>query len=114
MLWALLQWGSTRLVRWASAGAAIVGAAAVCLSRVHLGYHSVRQVLVGAAVGAVAGAVWYAFTEACLRPRFARVAALPLARAFFLRDAGPCPHVLKVEYEAVCAEAKVRGGVRRR
>lgn len=37
--------------------------AAVVVSRVVLGYHSVEQVVVGSGVGLAVGGVWYAVTE---------------------------------------------------
>lgn len=60
------------------AGAAVL-AAVVCYSRVRLGYHSVEQVVVGAAVGAVTGLAWHAIVAAV--SRWCPSDAEPAARA---------------------------------
>ena len=103
VLWAARRWQAAWVVRVATVAAALVGATAVCAARVYLGYHSLAQVGVGAAVGSAAAAAWYYVTELLLRPHFAAIVRLPLARALFLRNSGPCAHVLRVEYDAVMA-----------
>ncbi|KAJ2391828.1 hypothetical protein H4S02_001125 [Coemansia sp. RSA 2611] len=50
--------------RVVQAGSLVLGGL-VLISRVYLGYHTVRQVLAGAIVGAGTGAVWYALVENC-------------------------------------------------
>ncbi|KAL2023892.1 hypothetical protein VTK56DRAFT_669 [Thermocarpiscus australiensis] len=78
--WTLAQRGL------ASAGALAV-AALVAWSRVYLGYHTVRQVLVGCAAGAASAGGWFAVTW-MLRETglLAWALELPLARWFRVRD----------------------------
>ena|ERR1700736_4337172 len=37
----------------------LIGASVVCMSRVYLRYHTPRQVLIGAGIGAILGVAWY-------------------------------------------------------
>lgn len=72
------------------AGASVVvllAAAAVAWSRVYLGYHTVTQVVVGSAAGAVCAIVWYGAT-AVVRESGLLAWALesPVARGLRLRD----------------------------
>ncbi|EUC33664.1 hypothetical protein COCCADRAFT_4789 [Bipolaris zeicola 26-R-13] len=41
---------------------ALLGAAAVAISRIYLSYHTPKQVMVGCAAGAIFALVWFAFT----------------------------------------------------
>ncbi|KAI5803106.1 hypothetical protein EDC01DRAFT_494164 [Geopyxis carbonaria] len=72
----LLIWvrgaGGPRLQTWRRVGytaVALGGGAAVAGSRVYLGYHTARQVVVGCAVGAICGGVWFAATAWMRRTR---------------------------------------------
>ena len=99
-LWAARRWSSSAVERALVVVGAIALAVAVCVSRLYLGYHTRAQVVVGAAVGALAGAGWHLFTETALRPLFASVVALKLAKILYIRD---CSHanVLEAEFGAV-------------
>ena len=101
--WAPRRWAVGARAHAATRAAALAAAALVCASRVALGYHTRAQVAAGAAVGAAAGALWFEFVEAALRPRFAALAATPLARALLIRDATHVRDVLAVEYAATLA-----------
>jgi membrane-associated phospholipid phosphatase len=59
-----------RITRWALIGAAVALAAAVCWSRVALHLHSAEQVVVGALVGAAAGAAWHGLLQRAVRPHY--------------------------------------------
>ena len=96
------------LWRWALAGGALAGAAAVAGARVYLHYHSPPQVGVGAGVGAAGGLLWHAVTEALLRPRFAGVAGSAAGRWLRLRDCSEVD-VQRVEYEATVRAAEELG-----
>ncbi|KAJ2805520.1 hypothetical protein H4R21_001226 [Coemansia helicoidea] len=95
--------------RIAQAGAAVLGAA-VAVSRVYLGYHTLRQTLAGGAVGLAAAAAWYAFAECVLRPSGfvdAALAARP-CRWLLLRDSRNVPDVALAEYTlSMAAKQKV-------
>lgn len=104
--WALSgRWREPSLLwRAALAGAALALAAAVAAARVYLHYHTLEQVAVGGALGAALGAAWFAATEVLLRPHYAALAGLPLARWLRVRDCSSVD-VLRVEYEATTAAA---------
>jgi dolichyldiphosphatase len=108
-LWCLRNWRVA--VRWRLAAAAAVQlmAAIVAVSRIYLRYHSIRQVAVGLAVGAAAGATWYVVVELLLRPRFAAVAQWRVCRWLLIRDLSDCANVLAAEYTATTATAKATG-----
>lgn len=62
-------------------------AAAVAWSRVYLGYHTTRQVLVGTGAGIASAAAWYVFTGELRRTGWLHWALeTRLARAFRTRD----------------------------
>lgn len=63
---------------------ALASAAVVCWGRIYLGYHTERQVFVGAAVGAVVAVLWRS-TMLALRPAMAWFSATPLAQALYIR-----------------------------
>lgn len=50
---------SALIVRIAQSTVVIFGASLVCISRAYLRYHTTRQVLFGAGIGAFLGLVWY-------------------------------------------------------
>ena len=105
-LWALSGRWRVRLRVWRAlvAAGALVAAAGVAASRVALGYHTQQQVAAGAGIGAALGAVFFAFVELALRPRFAALAAWAPLRALRVRDCSEIDTLL-VEYEAVEAAA---------
>jgi membrane-associated phospholipid phosphatase len=112
-LWALSgRWRVAPAWRRAAACAAAAAAAAVCASRVYLRYHDAAQVAAGVAVGAAAAAAWHVAVERACRPRFAAVAASPLARALLVRDCSAA-NVIEDEYAAVAGGGGAGGGRRR-
>ncbi|KAJ1665878.1 hypothetical protein GGF44_002953 [Coemansia sp. RSA 1694] len=72
----------------------------VAASRVYLGYHSVPQVLAGAAVGLAAGLVWYLAVERVLYPSGLVEALLDtsVSRWLLLRDSRGVPDIALAEY----------------
>lgn len=65
-------------------------------SRVYLGEHSREQVIVGAAVGLIAGLVWH--TLYCfMRPTLLRILEWRIARYFYVRDCSHVRDVLRAE-----------------
>lgn len=91
------------MYRWLSF--AVLHSAAVLVggARVYLGYHSLLQVAVGALVGALAGAAWFACTESLLLPLFPRIADWRLCRLLYIRDTTHVRNVLREEYLALRA-----------
>ncbi|KAF0695603.1 Aste57867_13643 [Aphanomyces stellatus] len=85
--------------------AAIVGVIALaCLvfvSRIRLGYHTVAQVVVGAAVGAGTGILWYIFMENMAIPHFPAIASSSFCQQFFIRDASHIGDMVQFSYDAV-------------
>lgn len=104
-LWALRAWRVGLRWRLLAAAAGAAGAALVAASRVYLHYHTLEQVLAGGAVGAGAGAAWFAVVQGALRPRFAAIAAHPLARWLWVRDCSEV-NVLECEYLAVAGSGR--------
>lgn len=70
------------LVEFAALAAA---SAAVAVSRVYLGYHSVDQVMAGAVVGSVFGTAWFVVMLA-LAPVYQKVAQLPVSNWLNVRN----------------------------
>ncbi|KAK3325512.1 hypothetical protein B0H66DRAFT_127034 [Apodospora peruviana] len=70
-----------------ASAAALVLAAFVAWSRVYLGYHTEKQVLVGCAAGAVSAVGWFGLTHVVRQTGLLAFALdLPVARWFRLRD----------------------------
>lgn len=73
--------------RAAASAVVLLAAAAVSWSRVYLGYHTVSQVLVGAAAGATCAVAWYIITAVARQSGLlAWVLESPVARGLRLRD----------------------------
>lgn len=99
-LWTIKRWKVSPLWR-AAAALGLQGLAAIVIaSRVYLLYHSVAQVVAGAAVGAVAGGAWFAAVELWLRPQFPAWASSSIGRLLLVRDCTDV-NVVMAEYEAV-------------
>lgn len=79
----------------------LVLALLVCISRVHLGYHSHEQVVVGAIVGTISGLSWFVLVTKLAPVLFPRIVATPLAQFFYLRDISPIPDLI-VEQHRLC------------
>lgn len=100
LLWAPRHWGVGAVWKALACGLVCLAALVVGAGRVYLHYHTAFQVLCGWAVGIACAAAWFAVVERALRPRFALVAAWPLARWAMVRDLTGVRNALKVEYEA--------------
>lgn len=97
-LFAALRWGQPAIWRAVWIGVAFAFAAVVAWTRVYLMYHTPAQVLVGAVLGSLLGAAWFAITELALKPWFPVITAHPLARWLLVRDCSGCPDLLEAEY----------------
>eukprot|EP00741_Cyanophora_paradoxa_P006753 tig00001038_g6531.t1 len=89
----------------ASSAAAIGVAAAVCWSRVYLLYHSVAQVLVGAAVGAAFGSAWFGLLHV-VRPYFVQIERWRICEWLCVKDTSHIPNVLQFERHNCIQERK--------
>lgn len=76
---------------------------AVTYSRVHLGYHSWEQVLVGNIVGSVAGIAWYWITWAVGMPQLRSCMSSRLFRLLQFKDLSSVEDV--IEWECLIASA---------
>lgn len=100
LFWAIKHWRTHALQKWFFVLGTQGLAAAVCVSRVYLLYHSWSQVAVGYAVGAAAGFAYFIFVEACLRPAFPFIASWTLCRWLRIRDLTLVEDAIDVEYRA--------------
>ncbi|GAM26010.1 hypothetical protein SAMD00019534_091850, partial [Acytostelium subglobosum LB1] len=74
-------------------------ALAVAYSRVHLGYHTDRQVAYGSVIGMTLAMIWYGVTEYIFVPFiFPLLADSPIGRYFYLRDTTLIPNLMQFEY----------------
>lgn len=85
-----------------------VGVAVVCYSRIHLGVHSVEQVVAGGCAGALLGSLWALWAHRRVwRHHFPRVEASALGRFFSLKDGATVPEGCRssqqFEYECYIA-----------
>ncbi|KUF94856.1 Ribosomal protein S6 kinase alpha-4 [Phytophthora nicotianae] len=96
-------WLNTRrfLEQWFTIFSAITSAVLTCYSRIHLNYHSIDQVVVGAAIGVLTGVVWYALVAATSPWLFPLVAESRLAKFFYVRDISHIPDLTVYQHE-VC------------
>jgi dolichyldiphosphatase len=75
-------------------------ATVVAYSRIHLKYHTPKQVLVGYTLGIVFGCVWYMIVEMILRPFvYPRIVSSWIARALLIRDSAASGNVFQFEYD---------------
>ena len=88
------------LLKWLLYLPTVVLALLVMYSRIHLGYHSIEQVLVGSSIGIAYSVLWFSLTE------YVRTLGLidwlinlPVCQAIYLRDARAIDNVAKWEYE---------------
>ncbi|XAR69047.1 Phosphatidate phosphatase [Bertholletia excelsa] len=75
-------------------------------SRVYLGYHTVAQVIAGAALGIVLGGVWFWVVNSILRSYFPAIEESGFGRWLYVKDTSHIPNVLKFEYENARAARK--------
>ncbi|KAF2072017.1 hypothetical protein CYY_006680 [Polysphondylium violaceum] len=74
-------------------------AASVAYSRVHLYYHTSKQVFFGSMVGLILGFIWYNVIEKLFRPYlFPLIINHPIGKYFYLRDTSSIDNLLKFEY----------------
>ena len=72
-----------------------------CVSRVYLMYHTLRQVIVGAAIGALLGVVWYHLTNR-VSPHINRVLLhSDVAKHFCIRTLSHLEDATQFEYDIV-------------
>ena len=70
----------------------------VAYSRVYLGYHSLKQVLVGLGVGGCAGCAWFFIYLSILEP-FGKVFTRTwIAQKLLIRDASSIGNIVKFEH----------------
>eukprot|EP00879_Flechtneria_rotunda_P014408 GHRR01015055.1.p1 GENE.GHRR01015055.1~~GHRR01015055.1.p1 ORF type:complete len:150 (+),score=43.14 GHRR01015055.1:344-793(+) len=74
-------------------------AAGVGYSRVYLGYHSLDQVLAGAAVGTVFGLLWAVLMH-LMHPLYSSLARVQLLQQFGVKDTYGCAEPLQIEQQA--------------
>ncbi|KAI9101206.1 dolichyldiphosphatase 1-like protein [Phlyctochytrium arcticum] len=84
----------------------------VAYSRVHLTYHSPRQVIVGIIVGSVFAGIWFALTDAIFLP--ALNLNHPVARWLLLKDTRDIPNILDFEYRAAVRELDSRQSLKKK
>ncbi|CAK4079238.1 unnamed protein product [Aphanomyces euteiches] len=87
-------------------GGVILLALLVFFSRIRLGYHSVAQVVVGAAVGAGTGILWYIVLENIAMPLFPTIASWDISKLLFIRDCSHIPDMVEFQYEAIQKKVK--------
>lgn len=72
----------------------------VMYSRIHLGYHTLEQVMVGSGIGMIYAAFWFALTEYVRKLGLIDwLINLSICQAIYLRDARAIDNVAKWEYE---------------
>lgn len=72
----------------------------VMYSRIHLGYHTLEQVLVGSGIGTIYAGFWFALTENIRKWGLIDwMINLPLCQALYLRDGRAIDNIAKWEYE---------------
>lgn len=77
--------------------------------RVYLYYHTVEQVVYGAAFGSLFAVAWFALTHCALSPAlFPYLASTGAAEFLLLRDLSDIPHVMWFEYVNARNEALKR------
>ena len=101
----LLEW--LWKVTWCAGNLAV--AVTVIYGRVYLYYHTVEQVVYGAAFGSLYAVAWFAVTHWVLSPAlFPYLASTRAAEFFLLRDLTDIPHVVWFEYVNARNEALKR------
>ena len=101
----LLEW--LWKVTWCAGNIAV--AVTVIYGRVYLYYHTVEQVVYGAAFGSLYAVAWFAVTHWVLSPAlFPYLASTRAAEFFLLRDLTDIPHVVWFEYVNARNEALKR------
>ncbi|TMW56954.1 hypothetical protein Poli38472_002879 [Pythium oligandrum] len=77
----------------------VILAIVVCISRVRLGYHTLDQVLVGAAVGAASGFVWFLTVSQTSSWLFPWITETSIAQFFYVRDISHIPDLIVYQHE---------------
>ncbi|EAL70188.1 hypothetical protein ACTFIW_003942 [Dictyostelium discoideum] len=82
-------------------------AAGVAYSRVHLYYHTAKQVFCGSFIGICLGFIWYGVIEYIFRPYlFPIIINHPIGKYFYLRDSSEIEDLLNFEYTNVMNKVK--------
>eukprot|EP01132_Coremiostelium_polycephalum_P006812 gene6812-8451_t len=75
-------------------------AATVAYSRVHLFYHTSKQVFFGSMTGIILGFIWFAIVEKIFKPYFfPLITEHPIGKYFYLRDSSDIDNLMEFEYE---------------
>ncbi|EKX39757.1 hypothetical protein GUITHDRAFT_154363 [Guillardia theta CCMP2712] len=82
---------------------------AVVFGRVHLGFHTEAQVIVGLCVGVLFGGCYYTLLHFLIFPRFSDMAAWGISRFLMLRDCKHVDNVIQSEYDFYTSRQKKRG-----
>lgn len=99
---------SERFWRIAIIAACIVVAVLVTYSRVYLLYHTISQVICGALVGIILGAIWFIIIHVVLTPIFPIIVSWRISEYLLLRDTTLIPNILWFEYTNIRTEARAR------
>ncbi|XP_076624054.1 dolichyldiphosphatase 1 isoform X2 [Colletes latitarsis] len=99
---------SERFWRLIVIAACIIIAVLVTYSRVYLLYHTNSQVLCGAFIGIILGAVWFIITHVVLTPIFPIIVSRRISEYLLLRDTTLIPNILWFEYRNIRTEARAR------
>ena len=83
-------------------------AGVVTYSRVYLGYHTVNQVIWGAAIGYIVSVIWFLLSQLVFAPFFPMIVHSKFGEFFMIRDSSLIPDVLWFEYTISRNEARVR------
>ncbi|XP_076241469.1 dolichyldiphosphatase 1 [Calliopsis andreniformis] len=99
---------SERFWRIAIIVTCIIIAVLVTYSRVYLLYHTISQVICGAFVGIILGAIWFIITHVILTPIFPIIVSWRISEYLLLRDTTLIPNILWFEYTNIRTEARAR------
>ncbi|KAG1682496.1 Dolichyldiphosphatase 1 [Nymphon striatum] len=86
----------------------VIGAITVSYSRVYLEYHTTRQVIWGAVIGAIFAILWFFLIHFSLSPFFPMIASWPVCELFMIKDMSLISNVMWFEYTTNRNEARTR------
>ncbi|RLN46051.1 hypothetical protein BBJ29_003383 [Phytophthora kernoviae] len=94
-----------RLEQWFTIVSVLVVAVLTCYSRIHLGYHSTEQVVVGVVFGVLTGFTWHAAVSSVAPWLFPLLAKSRLAQFFYVRDISHIPDLVIYQLEICRAKS---------
>ncbi|TDH66439.1 hypothetical protein CCR75_009163 [Bremia lactucae] len=94
------------LEQWITICGVIFMAVLTCYSRIHLKYHSIDQVVVGAFFGILIGIFWYALVARISPKLFPLVTETRFARFFYMRDISHIQDLTVHQYDVCCKSYK--------